>query len=65
MKTRSFHGVSRLERQRADSKQPMLPAPTMHCTPPFCIELCSVELLDPVVLEGRGPDELEFGDDGE
>ena len=49
----------------ADNKQPMLPAPTVHCTPPFCIELCSMELLDSVVLEEPGPDGLEFGDDGE
>ena len=37
--------------QTADNKQPMLPAPTLHCTLPFCIELCSVELLGSVVFE--------------
>ena len=37
--------------QTADNKQPMLPVPTSHCTLPFCIELCSVELLGSVVFE--------------
>ena len=39
----------------ADNKQPMFPAPTLHCTLPSCIELCSVrELLGSVVLEQHG-----------
>ena len=37
--------------QMGDNKQPMLPAPTLHCTLPFCIELCLVELLCSVVFE--------------
>ena len=36
----------------------------MHCTLPFCIELCSVELLGSVVLEQNGS-EHEFGYDAE
>ena len=42
----------------------MLPAPTMHCTLPFCIELRSVELLGSVVLEQHGS-EHEFDYDAE
>ena len=42
----------------------MFPAPTVHCTLPFCIELCSVELLGSVVLEQHGS-EHEFGYDAE
>ena len=38
-------------KQTADNKQPMLPAPTLHCTLPFCVEQCSVELLGSVVFE--------------
>ena len=44
--------------------QPMFPAPTVHCTLPFCIELCSVELLGSVVLEQHGS-EHEFDYDAE
>ena len=32
----------------------MLLAPTVHCTLPFGNDLCSVELLGPVVLEQHG-----------
>ena len=34
-----------------DSKQLMLTAPTVHCTLPFCIALCSVDLFGSVVVE--------------
>ena len=37
--------------QTADNKQPMLPVSRSHCTLPFCIELCSVELIGSVVFE--------------
>lgn len=36
-------------------------APTMHCTPPFCIAPCSVNLVGSAVAEPV----LEFGRDGE
>ena len=43
----------------------MFPAPRVHCTLPFCIELCSVrELLGSVVLVQHGS-EHEFGYDAE
>ena len=42
--------------QTADNKQPMLPVPTSHCTLPFCIELCSVELLGSVVFDASESD---------
>ena len=45
--------------QTADNKQPMLPVPTLHCTLPFCIELCSVELLGSVVFETSESDAAE------
>ena len=40
----------------------MLPVPTMHCSLPFCIELCSVELLgSSIVLEQHGSeDEFDY-----
>ena len=50
--------------QTEDNKQPMFPAPTVHCTLPFCIELCSVALLGSVVLEQHGS-EHEAGYDAE
>ena len=34
-----------------DSKQLMLTAPTLHCTLPFCIALCSVHLVGSAVVE--------------
>ena len=37
--------------QTADNKQPMLPVSRSHCTLPFCIELCSVELIRSVVFD--------------
>ena len=37
--------------QTADNKQPMLPVSRSHCTLPFCIELCSVELIGSVVFD--------------
>ena len=37
--------------QTADNKQPMLPVSRSHRTLPFCIELCSVELLGSVVFD--------------
>ena len=48
----------------ADNKQPMFPVPTLHCTLPFCIELCSVELLGSIVLEQHGS-ENKYGYDAE
>ena len=36
-------------------------APTMHCTPPFCIVSCSVNLVGSAVAEPV----LEFGRDGD
>ena len=42
----------------------MLPAPTVHCTLPFYIELYSVYLLGSIALEEHGSDH-EFGYDAE
>ena len=47
-----------------DNKYPMFLAPTVHCTLPFCIELCLMDLLGSVVLEKHGS-EHEFGYDAE
>ena len=41
----------------------MLPAPTVHCTLPFCIELCSFELLGFLLVWG-GSDEFGYDADG-
>ena len=53
----------------ADNRQPMFPAPTLHCTLPFCNELCSVELklLDLVVFQKHGSErgQPEFDCDAE
>ena len=39
----------------------MLPVPTVHCTLLFCIELCSVELVDLVVLQSHSLEpELDY-----
>ena len=45
-----FEVLSPPLQQTADNKKPMFPAPTVHCSLPFCIELCSVELLGLVVF---------------
>ena len=34
-----------------DNKQLMPTEPTMHCTLPFCIALCSMQLVGSVVVE--------------
>ena len=47
----------------ADNKRPMLPAPTVHCTLRFCIELCSFELLGSLLVRG-GSDEFGYDADG-
>jgi len=46
-----------------DNKQLMSTAATMHCTLPFRIALCSVDLLGSVVAEEQHY-ELEIGDGG-
>ena len=47
----------------ADDKRPMLPAPIVHRTLPFCIELCSFELLGFLLVRG-GSDEFGYDADG-
>ena len=42
--------------QTADNKQPMLPVSRSHCTLPFCIELCSVELIGSVDFDASESD---------
>ena len=64
IKRSPFEVSGRQQYQTEDNKQPMFPAPTVHCRLPFCIELCSVELFGSVVLEQHGS-EHEAGYDAE
>ena len=61
MKTSQSEVSKHVLYQTACNKRPMLPVPTVHCTLLFCIELCSVELVDLVVLQSHSLEpELDY-----